>query len=207
MCELLLSREEDLASDALSRLSHNFSPDLLPFFPRIPIRPLHPFHSSWVSVGDSTRLSLVYPFYDASHGSKLPSSPQLSWTHLPIWVGPTLSSPVSPFLSFVTRSPINIIVARVKSVSSRAGMAIAGTTQQDSSTSNARLRDSSPPSYSRRELSRQVIDELVETSPRTAILFALTCRSLEEPTLSSLWKKRHYLTHLVRVLQSHLGRK
>jgi len=50
------------------------------------------------------------------------------------------------------------------------------------------------------ELVRLVIDELVETSPRTAVSFALTCRSLEEPTLSSLWRKGPSLTDLVMVL-------
>jgi len=53
------------------------------------------------------------------------------------------------------------------------------------------------------ELARLVIDELVRTSPRTAVSFALTCRSLEEPTLSSLWKKNHSLIDLVRVLPNH----
>ena len=38
------------------------------------------------------------------------------------------------------------------------------------------------------ELLRLVIDELIGTSPRTAVSFALTCRALEEPMLSSLWK-------------------
>jgi len=53
------------------------------------------------------------------------------------------------------------------------------------------------------ELVRPVINELVKTSPRAAVSFALTCRSLEEPTLSSLWKQQHSLTDLVRVLPNH----
>ena len=52
------------------------------------------------------------------------------------------------------------------------------------------------------ELLRLVIDELVEASPRTTVSFALTCRSLEEPVLSSLWKERqHSLTVLLIVLR------
>jgi len=50
------------------------------------------------------------------------------------------------------------------------------------------------------ELLRLVIDELVETNPRTAVSFALTSRSFEEPTLSSLWKKQESLTGLMKVL-------
>ena len=53
------------------------------------------------------------------------------------------------------------------------------------------------------ELARLVIDELVETSPSAAVSFALTCRSLEEPTLKSLWKQQRSLTNLLRVLPSH----
>ena len=53
------------------------------------------------------------------------------------------------------------------------------------------------------ELARLVIDELVETSPPAAVSFALTCRSLEEPTLRSLWKQQPSLTNLVRVLPGH----
>jgi len=53
------------------------------------------------------------------------------------------------------------------------------------------------------ELVRLVIDELVEISPRTAVSFALTCRSLEEPTLSSLWKRQSSLIVLVKVLPQH----
>ena len=52
------------------------------------------------------------------------------------------------------------------------------------------------------ELVRLVINELVETSPGTAVSFALTCRSLEEPTLSSLWKCQWSLDRLLRVLPS-----
>ena len=50
------------------------------------------------------------------------------------------------------------------------------------------------------ELLRLVIDELVAISPRTVASFALTCRSLEEPALSSLWKQQDSLDHLLRVL-------
>lgn len=52
------------------------------------------------------------------------------------------------------------------------------------------------------ELLRLVIDELVEASSRTAVSFTLTCRTLEEPVLSSLWKERqHSLTVFLIVLQ------
>ena len=50
------------------------------------------------------------------------------------------------------------------------------------------------------ELLRLVINELIGISPRTAVSFALTCRSLEEPTLSSLWKQNYSFTDLIRVL-------
>lgn len=53
------------------------------------------------------------------------------------------------------------------------------------------------------ELLGLVIDELVETSPQTAVRLALTCRSLEEPTLSSLWEQQHSLINLVKVLPNH----
>ena len=58
------------------------------------------------------------------------------------------------------------------------------------------------PIFEINELVGQVIDELVETSPRTAVSFALTCRSLEEPSLSSLWKQQKSLTRLLMVLPS-----
>jgi len=54
------------------------------------------------------------------------------------------------------------------------------------------------------ELARLVIDELVQISPGTTISFALTCRSLEEPALSSLWKRQHSLIKLVLVLPQHV---
>ena len=54
------------------------------------------------------------------------------------------------------------------------------------------------------ELVRLVINELVETNQRTAISFALTCRSLEEPTLSSLWKEQESFNRLLRVLPSEI---
>ena len=53
------------------------------------------------------------------------------------------------------------------------------------------------------ELLRLVIDELVATSPQTAVAFAVTCRSFEEPTLSSLWKEQHSLIDLTKVLPNH----
>ena len=53
------------------------------------------------------------------------------------------------------------------------------------------------------ELVRLVIEELVKTSPRTTVSFALTCRSLEEPTLSSLWKRQNSITKLLKVLPQH----
>jgi len=51
------------------------------------------------------------------------------------------------------------------------------------------------------ELLRLVIDELVETGRRSAVSFALTCRSFEEPTLSSLWKEQTSFLHLSMVLR------
>jgi len=53
------------------------------------------------------------------------------------------------------------------------------------------------------ELVRPVIDNLVEISPPTAVSFALTCRSLEEPALSLLWKRQSSLAELVKVLPQH----
>jgi len=50
------------------------------------------------------------------------------------------------------------------------------------------------------ELLRLVIDELVEIDPQAAVSFALTCRSFEEPTLSSLWKEQESLIDLMKVL-------
>ena len=50
------------------------------------------------------------------------------------------------------------------------------------------------------ELVRLVVDYLVEISPRSVVSFALTCRSLEEPTLSSLWRRQYLLIPLLRVL-------
>ena len=52
------------------------------------------------------------------------------------------------------------------------------------------------------ELARLVIECLVETSPGTAVSFALAHRSLEEPTFSSLWKRQKSLDRLLRVLPS-----
>jgi len=53
------------------------------------------------------------------------------------------------------------------------------------------------------ELLRLVVEELVEISPRTVASFAVTCRSLEEPVLSSLWKHQSSLCTLVMVLPQH----
>jgi len=53
------------------------------------------------------------------------------------------------------------------------------------------------------EILRLIVDALVEASLRSAVSFALTCRSLEEPTLGSLWKKQRSLTVLIRVLPNH----
>jgi len=50
---------------------------------------------------------------------------------------------------------------------------------------------------------RLITSKLVETSPRTAVSFALTCWSLEEPTFSSLWKVQRFLTDLVKALPDH----
>ena len=53
------------------------------------------------------------------------------------------------------------------------------------------------------ELLRLIIDELVNISPRAVVSFALTCRSLEEPTLSLLWKRQRSLANLVKVLPQY----
>ena len=53
------------------------------------------------------------------------------------------------------------------------------------------------------DLVRPVIDDLVKTSRRSAVSLALTCRSLEEPALSSLWKRQNSLIILVKVLPNH----
>lgn len=50
------------------------------------------------------------------------------------------------------------------------------------------------------EVLRPLIDELVKASPRTAVSFAVTRRSLEEPTLRSLWEHQHSLVNLLKVL-------
>ena len=50
------------------------------------------------------------------------------------------------------------------------------------------------------ELLRLVIEKLIETSSRAAISFALTCQSLEEPILSSLWEQQYFLPVFVKVL-------
>ena len=53
------------------------------------------------------------------------------------------------------------------------------------------------------ELLRPIIDELMETSQQTVLSLALTCWSLEEPALSSLWKEQPSLTNLIKVLPSY----
>jgi len=53
------------------------------------------------------------------------------------------------------------------------------------------------------ELLRLVIEELVQISPQTTVSFAASCRSLEEPTLSSLWKRQVSLHTLVKVSPHH----
>jgi len=58
-----------------------------------------------------------------------------------------------------------------------------------------------PPFFEIDELLRLVIDELVETSRRSAVSFALTCRSFEEPALSSLWKKQTSFVYLLMVMR------
>ena len=45
-----------------------------------------------------------------------------------------------------------------------------------------------------------VIGALVKTSRPSAVSLALACRSLEEPTLSSLWKEQSSLLYLITVL-------
>ena len=50
------------------------------------------------------------------------------------------------------------------------------------------------------ELLRLIIGELVKTGQQSAVSLALTCRSLEEPTLSSLWKEQSSLLVLIAVL-------
>ena len=53
------------------------------------------------------------------------------------------------------------------------------------------------------ELTRLVIDKLVETSPRAAVPFA-HLPALEEPTISSLSKRFHSeLTNLMKVLPNY----
>lgn len=47
---------------------------------------------------------------------------------------------------------------------------------------------------------RLVIYYLVEISSRSTASFALTCRSLEEPALGSLWKRESFLITLLHVL-------
>ena len=54
------------------------------------------------------------------------------------------------------------------------------------------------------ELVRLVIEQLVASSRRTAVSLALTCRSLEEPSLSSLWKQQKSLLVLIKVLPDHI---
>ena len=53
------------------------------------------------------------------------------------------------------------------------------------------------------ELLRLIIDELVQTSKQTVPSLACTCRFLEEPALSSLWRRQERLTDLLKVLPNH----
>ena len=50
------------------------------------------------------------------------------------------------------------------------------------------------------ELLRLDIGELVKTNRPSAVSLTLACRSLEEPTLSSLWKEQSSFLHLIAVL-------
>jgi hypothetical protein len=52
------------------------------------------------------------------------------------------------------------------------------------------------------ELMRLVVEEVIETSPQTAVSFALTCRMFMEPTLKLLWKRQCSLINLLMVLSS-----
>lgn len=52
------------------------------------------------------------------------------------------------------------------------------------------------------ELLRSVVDELVATDRGAAVAFALTCRMVEEPTLSLLWRRQHRLGTLSEVFSS-----
>ena len=52
------------------------------------------------------------------------------------------------------------------------------------------------------ELSRLIIDELMG-SQQTLLSLDLTCQSLEEPALSSLWGRQDKLTVLLKVLPNH----
>ena len=60
----------------------------------------------------------------------------------------------------------------------------------------------SHPIFEISELVRLIADELVEVSPRAAVSFALTCRSLEEPALCPLWKRQESFGRLLLVLPS-----
>ena len=54
------------------------------------------------------------------------------------------------------------------------------------------------------ELLRLIVNKLVKIRAGTAVSFALACWSLEEPTLSSLWKEQqHSLINLLKVLPDH----
>ena len=58
------------------------------------------------------------------------------------------------------------------------------------------------------ELLRLVISQLIKTSSRTIVSLALSSRSLEEPTLSSIWEIQYSLTHLLKYhiwIQGELG--
>ena len=56
------------------------------------------------------------------------------------------------------------------------------------------------------ELLRLIIRELMETGQETVLSLVLTCRSLEGPALSSLWKRQETLENLLEgITKSYLG--
>jgi len=50
------------------------------------------------------------------------------------------------------------------------------------------------------ELTRHIASQLVLVSRKSAVNLACTCRSLEEPVLSTLWETQRSLITLLRVL-------
>jgi len=53
------------------------------------------------------------------------------------------------------------------------------------------------------ELLKPIVEGLMEANLETVLSLALTCRSLEEPALSSLWKEQERLPNLLKVLTNH----